>query len=141
MHSSATMRRCFPKIRSRHPDEVFGKPREYCMGSAVMKFILVNHRTPLDRPTCAECSRSLASGYLKAVSTRRQYCDYDCYARHEARDMLAPWLAVPSVVPFELITSFVAASCSYSIALAKAALRAGELATAAISEDDRRRRS
>lgn len=104
-----------------------------------MKFILVNHRTPLDSPTCAECSRSLVSGYLKAVSTQRQYCDYDCYVRYEARDMLAPWLNVPYNVPFELITSFVAASCSYSIALAKAALRVGELATAAISDDDRRR--
>jgi hypothetical protein len=105
-----------------------------------MKFILVNHRTPLDSSTCAECSRSLVSGYLKAVSTRRQYCDYDCYARYEARDMLTPWLTA-SEVPFELFTSFVAASCSYSIAFAKAALRVGELVTAEISGDDRRRRT
>ena len=90
-----------------------------------MKFILVNYRTPLDRPTCARCSRSLASGYLKALSTQRQYCNYDCYVRYEARDMLAPWLAAS--VPFELITSFAAASCSYSIELAKAAFRAGAL--------------
>jgi hypothetical protein len=97
-----------------------------------MKFILVNHRTPLDSPTCAECSRSLVSGYLKVVSTQRQYCDYECYARYEARDLLAPWL---------LASSFVAASCSYSIALAKMALRVGELAAAEISSDDRRRRT
>jgi hypothetical protein len=106
-----------------------------------MKFILVNHRTPLDSPTCAECSRSLLSGYLKAVSTRRQYCDYDCYARYERRNLLAPWLVASHEVPFDMITSFVAASCGYSIALAKMALRVGELAAAEISSDDRRRRT
>lgn len=104
-----------------------------------MKFILVNHRTPLDSPTCAECSRSLVSGYLKAVSTRRQYCDYDCYVRCERRNLLAPWLVASHEVPFDMITSFVAVSCSYSIALAKMALRVGELATAENSSDDRRR--
>jgi hypothetical protein len=40
-----------------------------------------------------------------------------------------------------MITSFVAVSCSYSIALANMALRVGELATAEISSDDRRRRT
>jgi hypothetical protein len=106
-----------------------------------MKFILVNHRTPLDRATCAECSRSLAAGYLKAVSTQRQYCDYDCYVRYEGRNLLAPWIVVSHEVPFDMITSFFAASCSYSIALAKMALRVGELAAAEISSDDRRRRT
>jgi hypothetical protein len=106
-----------------------------------MKFILVNHRTPLDRPVCAECSRSLVSGYLKAVSTQRQYCDHDCYVRNEAQNLLAPWLAASCEVQFEMITSFFAASCSYSVALAKAALRVGELATAEISGDDRWRRT
>ena len=92
-----------------------------------MKFILVNHRTPLDSPTCAECARSLASGYLKAVSTQRQYCDYDCYVRYETQDPLTAWLIASCEVPFEMLTSYVAASCSYSIALARAALRVGEL--------------
>jgi hypothetical protein len=106
-----------------------------------MKFILVNHRTPLDSPTCAECSQLLASGYLKAVSTQRQYCDYDCYLRHEARDLLTTWLTAPYAAPVEMMTSFVAASCWYSIALAKAALRVGELVTAEISGGDRRRKT
>jgi|SRR5690242_1253615 len=92
-----------------------------------MKFILVNHRTPLGSRTCAECSRSLVSGYLKSVSTRRQYCDYDCYIRHERRNRLAPWLVASHEVPFDIITLFFAASCSYSIALAKAASRVGEV--------------
>jgi len=106
-----------------------------------MKFILVNHRTPLDSPVCAECSRSLVSGYLKAVSTQRQYCDHDCYARHEARNLLGPWLTASCEVQFEMIASSFAASCSYSFALAKAVLRVGELVTAEISGDDRRRRT
>jgi hypothetical protein len=105
-----------------------------------MKFILVNHRTPLHSPTCAECSQSLASGYLKAVSTQRQYCDYDCYRRYEARYLMTPWLSsVPYEAPLELMTSFAAASCCYSIALAEATLRVGELVTAEISGGDRRR--
>ena len=104
---------------------------------AIMKFILVNHRTPLASPACAECSRALASGYLKAVSTQRQYCDYDCYARQERRNLVAPWLT-PSEAPFEMVTSFVVASCSYSIALASATLRVGELVTAQMSREDRR---
>ena len=105
-----------------------------------MKFILVNHRTPLDSPTCADCSRSLASGYLKAVSTQRRYCDYDCYVRYEGRALLSPWLAESFKVPFEIMTSFVAASCSCSIAFAGAALRVGELVTAEISAGAPRRR-
>ena len=104
-----------------------------------MKFILVNHRTPLDSPTCAECSQSLVSGYLKAVSTQRQYCDHDCYVRYEAKSLLSPWFTAPYAAPFEMMTSFVVASCCYSIAIAKAALRVGELVTAGISVDDRRR--
>jgi hypothetical protein len=104
-----------------------------------MKFVLVNHRTPLLKPTCAECAGPLASGYLKAVSTQRQYCDYDCYARHEARGLLSPWLTAPHEAPFELMTSLATASCCYSIAFARAALRVGELMTAEISSDDRRK--
>lgn len=104
-----------------------------------MKFILVNHRTPLERPICAACSRSLESGYLKAVSTQRQYCDQDCYARHEARNLPASWLVASHDVSFDMITSFFAVSCSYSIALAKAALRLSELLAAEISSGDRRR--
>jgi hypothetical protein len=104
-----------------------------------MKFILVNHRTPLDSSTCRECSQSLGPGYLKAVSTQRQYCDYDCYLRCEARSLLTPWLAASYEAPFEMMTSFAAASCCYSIALANAALRVGELVTAEISGGDRRR--
>src|SRR5579859_3455026 len=104
-----------------------------------MKFILVNHRTPLDSPACAECSRSLMSGYLKAVSTQRQYCDYDCYLRYEARNMLTPWLTASYEVPVELMTSLAVASCCYSIALARVVLQVGRLVTAEITRDRPRR--
>ena len=109
------------------------------MSALVMKFILVNHRTPLDSSACAECSQSLVSGYLKAVSTRRPYCDYDCYRRYEARSLLTPWLTADYAAPLQMMTSFAAASCCYSIAIASAALRVGELVTAEISGGDRRR--
>ena len=75
------------------------------------------------------------SGYLKAVSTRQQYCDYDCYLRYEARNMPTPWLTASYEVPFELMTSFAAASCCYSIALARVALQVGRLVMAEISSD------
>lgn len=105
-----------------------------------MKFILVNHRTPLDSPTCAACSRPLASGYLKAVSTRRQYCDHDCYVRDEA-NLLTPWIAASSDVLLKMTTLFVAASCCYSIELGKAALLVGEWVTAKSSDGEGRRKT
>jgi len=81
------------------------------------------------------------SGYLKAVSTQRQYCDHDCYLRHEARNLLSRWYIAPYEAPFEMMTSFAAASCCYSIVLAKVALRVGELVTAELSGDEGRRRT
>src|SRR5215475_10118219 len=102
-----------------------------------MKFVLVNHRTPLDNSTCAECSASLRSGYLKVVSTQRPYCDHDCYLRGESRSQLTSWLMAPYAAPVEMMTSFATASCCYSIAMARAALRVGELMTAEISGGDR----
>ena len=106
-----------------------------------MKFILVNHRTPLNTACCSECAQSLGTGYLREVSSQRQYCDYDCYVRGETRTLFMPWLAVtrgdnapaasgpalPYTASVELLTSFAAATCWYSISLAKAAVRVGEL--------------
>jgi hypothetical protein len=107
-----------------------------------MKFVLVNHRTPVDASSCIECSRPLGRGYLRDVSTQRQYCDHDCYLQYEAKSlfmpslMFAPWLAAtrrdrrpptPSPTPLEMMTSFAAASCWCSIVFAKTALRVSEL--------------
>src|SRR5215475_11578493 len=104
-----------------------------------MKFVLVNHRTPLDSSTCAECSGSLASGYLKAVSTQRQYCDYDCYVRYESRSLMTSWLTAPYEAPLEMMTSLATASCCYSIAMTRLALRVGELITGEISCGERQK--
>ena len=104
-----------------------------------MKFILVNHRTPLNTATCTECERSLGTGYLREVSSQRQYCDYDCYLRDEARSLFMPWLSVsgdgpaahwpvtPYAASIELMASFAAATCWYSISLAKTAVRVSEM--------------
>ena len=117
-----------------------------------MKFVLVNHRTPVEASTCIECSRPLGRGYLRDVSTQRQYCDHDCYVRYESKSLsmslfmpsllmpsLAPWLAAarpdprpatPYPAPVELMTAMAAATCWCSIAFAKTALRVGELMAA-----------
>jgi hypothetical protein len=104
-----------------------------------MKFVLVNHRTPCGPSNCIECCRPLRSGYLREVATQRPYCDYDCYLRGEAKSLAMPWFALAQVrrelVPaysthLDMISSFAAASCWYSIVLAKAALRVGELVAA-----------
>jgi hypothetical protein len=99
-----------------------------------MKFILVNHRTPLNRSTCIQCCRSLGPGYLRDVSTQRPYCDYDCYVQSETERLFMPWLALTRADTYaaalEMVTSFAAASCRCSISLAEAAIRVGELMSA-----------
>jgi hypothetical protein len=106
-----------------------------------MKFILVNHRSPLQISACTECARPLGTGYLREMSSQRQYCDHDCYLRYRTKSLFLPWLtaergertqaadwpATPYVVSYELMTSFAAATCWYSISLAKAALRVSEM--------------
>lgn len=115
-----------------------------------MKFILVNARRPLNAATCTECAQPLGTGYLREVSSQRPYCDHDCYLRYRTRSLFMPWLtaegddrlpaswssatwcsaawpATPYVASYELIASCAAATCWYSISLAKAALRVGEL--------------
>jgi hypothetical protein len=44
-----------------------------------MRFVLINHRTPRVPGACARCSSPLQVGYLRDLSTRRQYCGLDCY--------------------------------------------------------------
>jgi hypothetical protein len=106
-----------------------------------MKFILVNHRSPLQVSACNECAQPLETGYLREVSSQRQYCNHDCYLRYQTKSLFMPWLtaghdvrqsavgwpAMPYVASCELIASFAAATCWYSISLAKAALRVSEL--------------
>jgi hypothetical protein len=98
-----------------------------------MKFVLVNHRTPLGPSACLHCSRPLGCGYLREISTQRPYCDHDCYRRDETRRMFSPfnsWFAVPGAgsglltnhpLSFGLIMSL-AAAASWSYALPLSAL-------------------
>jgi hypothetical protein len=106
-----------------------------------MKFILVNHRSPLNTATCTECDRPLGTGYLREVSSQRQYCNHDCYLHFRTKSLFMPWLgpergdrmraaawpATPYVASYELMAAFAAATCWYSISLAKAVLHVGEL--------------
>ena len=106
-----------------------------------MTLILVNQRTPRCHSTCAECSRSLGSGYVRDMSGRL-YCEFNCYLRYEMKNLSMPWLAVTHAdhdytVPLGTITSLAAVLCwSYaisisaiSITLIEAALRMSELIT------------
>lgn len=105
-----------------------------------MKFVLVNHRAPLNSAACTACAEVLGTGYLRDVSTQRPYCGYDCYLRYEATSLLIPWLKMSCAEadasklhasPLELMTSFAAASYWYSMSLA--ALRVGEFMAVALS--------
>jgi len=102
-----------------------------------MKFVLVNHRTPLGTSTCLHCSRPLGVGYLREISTQRPYCDHDCYRRDETSRMVSPWFFVPGAgsgivtnQPFSLgvMMSLAALTCcalplsALSVSLVQAAL-------------------
>lgn|SRR5690348_11468072 len=97
-----------------------------------MKFVLVNHRTPLGTPSCLHCSRPLGAGYLREISTRRPYCDHDCYRRDETRRLFTPWLAAPGpaselatsqAASLGLMASLAAAACwGYAVPLSAAAV-------------------
>jgi hypothetical protein len=76
-----------------------------------MKFVLVNHRTPLGSSACLHCSRPLGVGYLREISTQRPYCDHDCYRRDETRRLVMPWFAAP------VATSDLAAGHAMSVGL------------------------
>jgi hypothetical protein len=97
-----------------------------------MKFVLVNHRTPLGSSACLHCSRPLGVGYLREISTQRPYCDQDCYRRDETRRLFTPWLVAPAAASglvtghaasLGLMTSFAAAACwGYAIPLSAVAI-------------------
>lgn len=106
-----------------------------------MKFILVNRRTPCGVSCCAECHRPLGEGYVRDMSTRRPYCNYDCYLHEQTRRLFAPWRlwtesesggAVDYSAQLRVLTSSIDASCWYSISIARAAMRVVRLMTAEI---------
>jgi hypothetical protein len=94
-----------------------------------MKFVLVNHRTPLGTPACRHCSRPLGAGYLREISTQRRYCDHDCYRRDETNRLFGAfnsWFAVPGAgagpltnhpLSLGVMMSLAAASWGYALPL------------------------
>lgn len=101
-------------------------------GQTIMKFILVNHRTPRAPSNCVECSRSLGTGYLRDVSTQRRYCNHHCYLRYESKSFFMPWLAVTrgnrgrstnNPAQLRMIASLATASClCYAIPITVASI-------------------
>jgi hypothetical protein len=47
-----------------------------------MKFVVVNGRTPKPQASCALCCEPTGEGYLRELTTRVSYCDYECYLAH-----------------------------------------------------------
>ena len=107
-----------------------------------MKFVLVNHESPLCTARCSTCSRSILSGYVRHVRTQRHYCDYDCYRRGELMTLLMPWLTPGRSGPaighmIEMLAVLSAVSCwsctmlgwTFARALAGAYLDGRELIT------------
>ena len=97
-----------------------------------MKFVLVNHRTPLGPSACLHCSRPLGAGYLREISSQRPYCDHDCYRRDETRRAFPPWfaasgptseLATGHAASLGLMASLTAAACwGYALPLSAVAI-------------------
>jgi hypothetical protein len=44
-----------------------------------MKFVLASGRTPRPESFCALCCEPIGATYLRELSTRLFYCDYECY--------------------------------------------------------------
>ena len=51
-------------------------------GRITMNFVWVNDRTPRAPSVCAHCSTPIGLGYLRDVSSQRQFCDRECYVRY-----------------------------------------------------------
>jgi hypothetical protein len=55
----------------------------------MMRFILVNDRTPRADAYCALCCAKLDAGYIRENKTKRCYCDCICVAGHPRMARLA----------------------------------------------------
>ena len=53
-----------------------------------MKFVLVNDGAPRAPSTCAHYSTSIGTSYLRDLSSKLPYCDYECYLRHKLVPMM-----------------------------------------------------
>jgi hypothetical protein len=54
------------------------------MEAAVVKFVIVNGRTPMQAPyLCASCADKLEGGYVHESGTGLKYCDLICFGFSE----------------------------------------------------------
>jgi hypothetical protein len=44
-----------------------------------MQFVLVNERSPRPESSCALCCETIGESYLRELTTRLPYCNYECY--------------------------------------------------------------
>lgn len=50
------------------------------MEAAMIKFVIVNGRTPMQAPRlCARCAEKLEGGYVHEAGTSLKYCDLACF--------------------------------------------------------------
>ena len=54
----------------------------------MLRFIVVNDRTPRADAHCALCCTAIAGGYVREISTNFCYCSRGCFADHSRLDQL-----------------------------------------------------
>ena len=63
---------------------LYGKPVEADM----IRFVVVNDRTPRLDAHCARCCSAIRDGYVREIGTRFCYCGRDCFAQHANLEQL-----------------------------------------------------
>lgn len=63
---------------------LYGKPVEADM----LRFIVVNDRTPRPATHCALCCTAVTGRYVREISTKFCYCSRDCFAQHTKLEQL-----------------------------------------------------
>jgi len=48
----------------------------------MLRFILVNDRTPRSDAHCALCCAKITGGYVREINTKFCYCSRDCFLSH-----------------------------------------------------------
>jgi hypothetical protein len=54
----------------------------------MLRFIVVNDRTPRADAHCALCCTAIAGSYVREIGTKFCYCSRDCFAKHSRLEQL-----------------------------------------------------
>ena len=54
----------------------------------MLRFIVVNDRTPRAEAFCALCCTAITGDYVREISTNFCYCSHDCFANHSGLGQL-----------------------------------------------------